>query len=151
MYHRFEENKYPSTNIRNKIFTEHLKEINNLGIEFINFDKFKKIINSKIEKNYILLTIDDGFASFYLNAWPILKRQKSAAYQTLRNVFFNPFAGCKHLGPGNQRQVPHLLIQRFDLRHRVRAELPGTSDRIWPQNDFPLWPIDLITQKIVAR
>ena len=34
MYHRFEENKYPSTNIRNEIFLEHLKEINNLGIEF---------------------------------------------------------------------------------------------------------------------
>ena len=29
MYHRFEENKYPSTNIRNEIFLEHLNEINN--------------------------------------------------------------------------------------------------------------------------
>ena len=48
----------------------------NLGIEFINFEKFKKIIYSKIDKNYILLTIDDAFESFYLNAWPILKRQK---------------------------------------------------------------------------
>jgi len=40
MYHRFDENKYPSTNIRNEIFIEHLKEINNLGIEFITFKKF---------------------------------------------------------------------------------------------------------------
>ena len=44
MYHRFEENKYPSTNIRNEIFVEHLNEINNLGIEFINFEKFEKVI-----------------------------------------------------------------------------------------------------------
>ena len=43
MYHRFEENKYPSTNIRNEIFLEHLKEINNLGIEFISFKCSKKI------------------------------------------------------------------------------------------------------------
>ena len=76
MYHRFNENKYPSTNIRNEIFTEHLKEINKLGIEFISFNKFEKIIKENIDKNYLLLTIDDGFESFYLNAWPILKSKK---------------------------------------------------------------------------
>ena len=44
MYHRFEENKYPSTNIRNEIFFEHLNEINNLGIEFITFEKDRKSV-----------------------------------------------------------------------------------------------------------
>ena len=44
--------------------------------EFISFDKFNEIIKSKIEKNYLLLTIDDGFESFYLNAWPVLKKRK---------------------------------------------------------------------------
>jgi peptidoglycan/xylan/chitin deacetylase (PgdA/CDA1 family) len=76
MYHRFDENKYPSTNIRNEIFIEHLKEINNLGIEFITFKKFKEIIKTNIDKNYLLLTIDDAFESFYLSAWPILKSKK---------------------------------------------------------------------------
>jgi len=76
MYHRFDENKYPSTNIRNEIFIEHLKEINNLGIEFITFKKFEEIIKTNIDKNYLLLTIDDAFESFYLNAWPILKSKK---------------------------------------------------------------------------
>ena len=76
MYHRFNENKYPSTNIRNEIFIEHLKQINNLGIEFITFKKFEEIIKINVDKNYVLLTIDDAFASFYLNAWPILKSKK---------------------------------------------------------------------------
>ena len=76
MYHRFEENKYPSTNIRNKIFAEHIKEIDSLRLEFISFEKFKEIIKTKIDKNYLLLTIDDAFESFYLNAWPILKNKK---------------------------------------------------------------------------
>jgi len=76
MYHRFEENKYPSTNIRNKIFAQHIKEINNAEIEFITFKKFEEILNSKIDKNYILLTIDDAFESFYINAWPVLKKKK---------------------------------------------------------------------------
>ena len=76
MYHRFEENKYPSTNIKNKIFLEHLQIINNLGIKFISFKKFEEIMKTNIDKNYLLLTIDDAFESFYLNAWPVLKKKK---------------------------------------------------------------------------
>ncbi len=76
MYHRFNENKYPSTNIRNEIFKDHLKEINKSEIKFITFEKFEKIIKTNIDNNYLLLTIDDAFKSFYLNAWPILKKKK---------------------------------------------------------------------------
>jgi len=76
MYHRFNENKYPSTNVRNEIFVEHLKEIKNSKIEFITFEKFEKIIKTSIEENYLLLTIDDAFESFYVNAWPILKNKQ---------------------------------------------------------------------------
>ena len=76
MYHRFDENKYPSTNIRNEIFIQHLKEINDLGIEFITAKKFEEVVKTNIDKNYLLLTIDDAFASFYLKAWPILKSKK---------------------------------------------------------------------------
>jgi len=36
MYHRFEENKYPSTNIRMNIFLEHIAAIKNNGFEFYN-------------------------------------------------------------------------------------------------------------------
>jgi len=76
MYHRFNENKYPSTNIKNEVFLKHLEEIDKFEIEFIDFNKFKKVIKSNISKNYLLLTIDDAFSSFYLNAWPILKQKK---------------------------------------------------------------------------
>ena len=76
MYHRFNENKYPSTNVRNEIFIEQLELINKAKIEFITFKKFEKIITTSMNKNYILLTIDDAFESFYLNAWPILKSEK---------------------------------------------------------------------------
>jgi len=76
MYHRFNENKYPSTNIKNEVFLKHLNEIENLKIEFISFKKFDEIIKGKIEKNYLLLTVDDAFESFYSNAWPVLKNRK---------------------------------------------------------------------------
>ena len=76
MYHRFEENKYPSTNIKINDFKEHIKIIEDNNIKFINPKNFEsELINNKLQKK-ILLTIDDGFASFYENAWPILKSKK---------------------------------------------------------------------------
>jgi peptidoglycan/xylan/chitin deacetylase (PgdA/CDA1 family) len=76
MYHRFEENKYPSTNIRIKDFKQHIELIKKQGFEFINANEFEKKLINENNKKKILLTIDDGFLSFYNNAWPILKKEK---------------------------------------------------------------------------
>jgi len=76
MYHRFEENKYPSTNVKINVFREHLKIIEENKITFVDPKKFEdELLNNKIQRK-ILLTIDDGFSSFYENAWPILKEKK---------------------------------------------------------------------------
>ena len=52
MYHRFEENKYPSTNIKIDIFKEHIKIIKKNNFEFINPLIFSKEFNQvkKIKK-----------------------------------------------------------------------------------------------------
>ena len=42
MYHRFNENKYPSTNIQMDIFEKHMKLIKDLNYDFIHPDDFKK-------------------------------------------------------------------------------------------------------------
>ena len=76
MYHRFEENKYPSTNIKIDIFKEHLNIIRDNNFSFLNPKNFELEFNRVSEEKKILLTIDDAFSSFYLNAWPILKRDK---------------------------------------------------------------------------
>ena len=76
MYHRFEENKYPSTNIRVNDFKSHLEMIRKNEIKFINPSNFEEeLINNKKERK-LLLTIDDGYQSFYEKAWPILKDLK---------------------------------------------------------------------------
>ena len=76
MYHRFEENKYPSTNIRINNFKEHIEIIEQENMKFINPKDFEnELLNNKLQRK-ILLTIDDGFLSFYKNAWPILKEKK---------------------------------------------------------------------------
>ncbi len=76
MYHRFDENKYPSTNIKIDIFKKQLELIKKNDIEFYDPAKFdNEFYNSKNDKK-ILITIDDAFSSFYRNAWPILKKRK---------------------------------------------------------------------------
>ena len=76
MYHRFEENKYPSTNIRIDDFKKHIKILQENNIRFINPKNFENEIKFNKKQRKILLTIDDGFSSFYQNAWPLLKKDK---------------------------------------------------------------------------
>ena len=76
MYHRFDETKYPSTNINMRDFKEHMNIILKKNYSFYNpkdfdFNFFKPKKNKKI-----LLTVDDAFTSFYENAWPYLKQKK---------------------------------------------------------------------------
>jgi len=76
MYHRFEENKYPSTNIKLKDFKKQLEMIESQNINFINPKNFEDELVSNKKKRKVLLTIDDAFLSFYKNAWPILNKKK---------------------------------------------------------------------------
>ena len=49
MYHRFNENKYPSTNIQMEVFKKHIQLVKDMNYEFIHPEIFKKIL--KIQKN----------------------------------------------------------------------------------------------------
>ena len=76
MYHRFNENKYPSTNIRMEIFEKQMEIIKEQGYEFYDPKNFVKEFEKIKENKKILITIDDAFKSFYREAWPFLKEKK---------------------------------------------------------------------------
>ena len=76
MYHRFNESKYPSTNIQMNVFKEQIKLINDSSFTFYNPREFIENFNEPKEEKKILLTIDDAFQSFYTEAWPFLKENK---------------------------------------------------------------------------
>ena len=76
MYHRFNENKYPSTNIQMDIFKKHIQIIKKSGYDLHNPYKFKEKFSTAKLKKEILITIDDAFESFYSEAWPYLKKNK---------------------------------------------------------------------------
>ena len=76
MYHRFNESKYPSTNIQLDVFKEQLNIIKKQEIRFIHPKDFEKSLSQNKKERKILFTVDDGLISFYENAWPILKERK---------------------------------------------------------------------------
>ena len=76
MYHRFNEPKYPSTNIQMDIFKQQIEIIEDSNYKFNNPSEFEKMFSTPKIKKEILITIDDAFLSFYQEAWPFLKKNK---------------------------------------------------------------------------
>ena len=76
MYHRFNESNYPSTNIQINIFKKHLEIIKSSKFKFYHPKEFEVEFEKPKRQKRILLTIDDGFKSFYEEAWPILKKDR---------------------------------------------------------------------------
>ena len=58
------------------MFDEQMKIIKNQGYEFYDPNNFLNEFNKVKEDKKILITIDDGFKSFYNEAWPYLKKNK---------------------------------------------------------------------------
>ena len=94
MYHRFEENKYPSTNIKIHDFKKQIELIKITQNEVINFSKLKSILIDKqaYDGKKIIITIDDAFLSFYNNAWPILRKE---------NIPFILFVNTREINDGH--------------------------------------------------
>ena len=76
MYHRFNESKYPSTNIQMDMFKKHIEIIKSSKFDFYNPKDFENEFNIPKKQKKILLTIDDAFESFYNEAWPYLKKHE---------------------------------------------------------------------------
>ena len=59
-----------------EIFKQQIELVRDLGYEFYDPKFLIKNFDLKKEKKKILITIDDGFKSFYNEAWPYLKENK---------------------------------------------------------------------------
>jgi peptidoglycan/xylan/chitin deacetylase (PgdA/CDA1 family) len=76
MYHRFNESRYPSTNIEMAVFKNQIEIIQSSTYSFSNPNEFEKEFTIPKKNKEILITIDDAFKSFYNNAWPYLKKKR---------------------------------------------------------------------------
>ena len=75
MYHRFGEDKYPSTNIRLDQFDAHLEKLANDNYTVLPLAKIIRHIQDGIElpDRTVAITIDDAYLSVFTEAWPRLK------------------------------------------------------------------------------
>tara|TARA_B100000287_G_scaffold302161_1_gene285278 strand:- start:4147 stop:5160 length:1014 start_codon:yes stop_codon:yes gene_type:complete len=95
MYHRFDDNRYPSTSISKENF---LNQINYLKSEQFNFLPLSDLVSffqgdSNLPDKSIFITIDDGYKSFFENGFPILKKE---------NIPFTVFISTKFVSKNNK-------------------------------------------------
>ena len=76
MYHRFNESKYPSTNIQMDIFKNQINIIKDSNYNFLNPKDFKKEFNIPRKKKKILINIYNAFHSFYFKYKLYIKKNK---------------------------------------------------------------------------
>ena len=76
IYHRFGEDKYPSTNISLDRFIEQLEFLRNNNYQVISLEQLVHSLKggSKLPDRAVVITIDDGYKSVYTEAWPVLKQ-----------------------------------------------------------------------------
>lgn len=75
VYHRFGDSRYPSTNTTIKELRSQFDYFKNNGYEVVPLEKLADALREKkkIPDNWIVLTIDDNFKSFYTNGLEIFK------------------------------------------------------------------------------
>ena len=75
MYHRFGEDKYPSTNIRLDQFDAHLEKLASGDYTVLPLDKIIRHMQNGIDlpDRTVAITIDDAYLSVFTEAWPRLE------------------------------------------------------------------------------
>ena len=82
-------------------FIKQIDLINKNGFSFINANNFEhNLVKLKSEKK-VLLTIDDGFKSFYDQAWPILRDNKIPflLFVNTREIGSSGYMTCSYRKP----------------------------------------------------
>lgn len=78
IYHRVGDKRHKSTSVTKKKFEDHLRYLKKNNYVVVPLEKMTKAIEMRkdIPNNWVAITIDDGFKSFYINGYPILKKYR---------------------------------------------------------------------------
>ncbi|MDZ7604182.1 MAG: polysaccharide deacetylase family protein [Cyclobacteriaceae bacterium] len=77
IYHRFGDNKYPSTNVSVADFEGHLNYLKTNGFKVLSFGQAVDYIadpSIPYQLKVACITVDDAFKSFFNNGYPLLKK-----------------------------------------------------------------------------
>ena len=80
IYHRFGDSRFPSTNVSVNDFEKHLRYLLENNFQVLSLSAALDYLESdEPPKKTVVLTIDDGYKSFYENALPLLRKYKMPA------------------------------------------------------------------------
>jgi peptidoglycan/xylan/chitin deacetylase (PgdA/CDA1 family) len=75
MYHHIHDEDSSSSTITTQLFHDQLQYLKNNGHHFISMVEFKQFMGgATVPDNAVMVTFDDGYESFYTNAFPVLKQ-----------------------------------------------------------------------------
>lgn len=75
IYHRFGDSRYPTTNTLTREFEQHLGYLTRNKFQILTFSEAIQYLKSdKPARKTAVITIDDGYKSFYQNGLPLLKK-----------------------------------------------------------------------------
>ncbi len=76
LYHRFDETRYPSTNISSEVFTQQLEYLKNQKLKVVSLDEVAaRLVNGEdLPDHAAALCVDDSYRSFYDVAMPIVRQ-----------------------------------------------------------------------------
>lgn len=94
MYHHIDDDAKSPGTITTKLFQDQLALLKKKGYQFITLRQFKDYMQgATVPNNAVLVTFDDGYESFYVNAYPVLKSMRIPAVNfVITNDLENPLA-----------------------------------------------------------
>ncbi len=152
MYHRFGDERYPSTNIKLEQFEQHLEYIEKNGFNIWPLSKVVRYIQEgkKLPLKTVVLTIDDAYITTYTNAYPRLKAKKfpftvfistNAVDSTSKN--YMNWEQMREMGKNGAEFANHslshayLLIEKTETlkgwKNRVKMEIKGAQERLYEE------------------
>ncbi len=98
VYHRFGDNRYPSTNTTKETFEQQLKWLQHNGYTSVTASEVIRLTD-KDEKKYVCITIDDGYKSFKENGFPLLKKygMKATLYVNTESVGWGDYLSWEEI------------------------------------------------------
>lgn len=115
VYHRFGDSRYPSANTSVQDFEANINYLSNQGFVFSTASQVYANCNSFPNRKLVVITIDDGYRSFYSNGWEIFKKNKVRAtlFINTESVGWNDYLTWE--------QIREISNQGIEIGHHSHA------------------------------
>ncbi|MFD0870161.1 MULTISPECIES: polysaccharide deacetylase family protein [Paenibacillus] len=129
MYHHVDDTIQSSGTITVDLFQRQLTYLQQQGYQFITLDQFKQYLaGGPVPDNAVLVTFDDGYESFYSNAYPVLSQLNIPAVNfAITKDTLNPQAS--YIPAMSQQQIAE-MITAAPGRIEVQCHTHALHDKV---------------------